>query len=33
MPNGVYNFIPANGTKILIVRIYEKGKPLSIPVK
>ena len=32
-PNGVYNFIPANGTKILIVRIYEKGKPVSIPVK
>jgi len=32
-PNGVYNFIPANGTKTLFVRIYEKGKPLSIPVK
>jgi quercetin dioxygenase-like cupin family protein len=32
-PNGVYNAISANGTKVLIVRIYEKGKPLSTPVK
>jgi quercetin dioxygenase-like cupin family protein len=32
-PKGVYNAIPENGTRTLFIRIYDKGKPLSIPVK